>query len=190
MHIETRAELTADGRIVNWDFDLWSCPHTSRPRGIPTAGNLIYAQHKKDPLIIPPPQSIPQPVGGSDRNAVPLYAFENMKVTKHLVTDMPVRVSALRSLGAYANVFAIESFMDEIAFKVGQDPFAFRMSHLDDARAVALLERLQDESGWANRLEAGGGKGWGLGFAWFKNLSSYVGIVVELEVDNTMVRSC
>ena len=183
MHIETRADLTPDGRIVNWDYDLWSCPHTSRPRAIATAGNLIYAQHKEEPLGIPPPQSIPQPVGGSDRNAVPLYAFDSFNVTKHLVTDVPVRVSALRSLGAYANVFAIESFMDEIALAAGQDPFAFHIAHLDDARAVALMERLRDVSNWSNRPEAGGGHGWGLGFAQFKNLSSYVGVVVELEVD-------
>jgi len=44
--------------------------------------------------------------------------------------DNPVRTSALRSLGAYANVFAIESFMDELAAAAGIDPVAFRLAHI------------------------------------------------------------
>ena len=182
MQIETRAELDASGRIRSWEHDLWSCPHTSRPRSADNAGHLIYAQHKTSPLDIPAAASIPQPAGGADRNAVPLYAFEDIKVTKHLVTDVPLRVSALRGLGAYANIFAIESFMDELAHAGGQDPLDFRLRHLDDDRARAVLERLSDESGWLERPEPGSGEGWGAGFARFKNLSSYVGIVFRLDV--------
>lgn len=186
MHIETRAELDASGRVRNWDFDLWSCPHTSRPRNIENAGNFIYAQHRSDPLEIPPARSIPQPNGGADRNAVPLYTFDNMKVTKHLVTDVPIRVSSLRGLGAYANVFAIESFMDELALAAGQDPLAFRNAHLEDKRALALLERLAELSNWHDRPASGGGEGWGIGFARFKNLSSYAGIVFQLRVERDL----
>jgi CO/xanthine dehydrogenase Mo-binding subunit len=184
MHIETRAVLDESGRVRSWDFDIWSCPHTSRPRDTEKAGNLIYAQHKENPLDIPPPQSIPQPAGGADRNGIPLYAFENLNVTKHLVTEVPLRVSALRGLGAYGNIFAIESFMDELALSIGEDPLAFRLKHLQDPRAIALLERLADESNWSNRPAAGSGEGWGLAFARFKNLSSYVGIVYQLGVDS------
>ena len=86
------------------------------------AGSMIYAQLKENPLPLPPVQSIPQPNGGADRNGVPLYAFDRIEVNKHLVTDVPIRVSALRGLGAYANVFAIESFMDELAHRAGPDP--------------------------------------------------------------------
>jgi len=183
MQIETRAELDESGRISSWDYDIWSCPHTSRPRNADNAGHLIYAQHKSSPLRIPAAASIPQPAGGADRNAVPLYTFENMNVTKHLVTEVPLRVSALRGLGAYANVFAIESFMDELAIAANQDPLAFRMQHLDDERAIAVLERLSDESAWPTRPATGSGEGWGLSFARFKNLSSYVGIVFKVGVD-------
>jgi len=184
MHVETSAGMDAEGRIRRWDLDIWSCPHTSRPRDKEKAGNLIYAQHKEVPLEIPPAQSIPQPAGGADRNGIPLYAVDNVSVNKHLVTDMPLRVSALRGLGAYGNVFAIESFMDELALSAGEDPMAFRIKHLKDPRAIAVLERLADESDWARRPAAGDGTGWGIGFARFKNLSSYVGIVYELVVDN------
>jgi len=183
MHIETRAQLDQAGRIRSWNFDLWSCPHTSRPRNADNAGHFIYAQHRNVPLDIPPARSIPQPNGGADRNAIPLYAFDNVKVTKHLVTDVPIRVSSLRGLGAYGNVFAIESFMDELALAARQDPLAFRIAHLHDARAVALLERLAAVSGWHDRPSPGSGEGWGIGFARFKNLSSYLGIVFQLSVD-------
>ena len=184
MQIEVSAALDPAGRIRDWNYDLWSCPHTSRPRSAENAGHFIYAQHRSDPLDIPPAASIPQPSGGSDRNAVPLYSFDNMNVTKHLVTQVPLRVSSLRGLGAYANVFAIESFMDELAQTAGQDPIAFRKQHLDDPRAIALLDRLAEASGWADRPEPGSGDGWGVGFARFKNLSSYVGIVFQVSTDN------
>jgi CO/xanthine dehydrogenase Mo-binding subunit len=183
MHIETRATMDDSGQVRSWDFDIWSCPHTSRPRGPETAGNLIYAQHKSEPLEIPPAQSIPQPVGGADRNGIPIYAFDDVTVNKHLLTDMPLRVSALRGLGAYANVFAIESFMDELATSAKQDPIAFRIRHLQDERAIAVLERLAVESDWPNRPKPGSGEGWGVGFARFKNLSSYVGVVCQVGFD-------
>lgn len=183
MHIETRAEMDRSGRVRRWDFDLWSCPHTSRPRNIDNAGFLIYAQHRDAPLDIPPARSIPQPSGGADRNAIPLYEFDKTKVTKHLVTDVPIRVSALRGLGAYGNVFAIESFMDELALAAGQDPLAFRLAHLNDDRAIAVLEMLAAVSDWSSRPAAGSGEGWGIGFARFKNMSSYLGIVFQLAVD-------
>ncbi len=182
MQIETRAELDASGRIRRWEHDLWSCPHTSRPRSADNAGHLIYAQHKNSPLDIPAAASIPQPAGGADRNAVPLYAFENINVRKHLVTDVPLRVSALRGLGAYANIFAIESFMDELAHASAQDPLDFRIRHLDDERARAVLQRLSDESGWLDRPAPGSGEGWGASFARYKNLSSYIGIVFRIDV--------
>jgi len=184
MQIEVTAGLDPAGRIRDWNYDLWSCPHTSRPRSAENAGHFIYAQHRSDPLDIPAAASIPQPNGGSDRNAVPLYSFDNLNVTKHLITQVPLRVSSLRGLGAYANVFAIESFMDELAQIAGQDPISFRKQHLDDPRAIALLDRLAEASGWADRPEPGSGEGWGVGFARFKNLSSYVGIVFQVSTNN------
>ena len=183
MQIEAQAALDDTGRISNWQYDLWSCPHASRPRSDESAGHLLYAKHKAVPLPDPLPFSIPQPSGGSDRNSVPLYAIENMLVNKHFVTDIPIRGSSLRGLGAYGNVFAIESFMDELAEKSGSDPFEFRARHLEDARALEVLDRLKAEVQWGERPSPATGTGWGLGFARFKNLSSYLGIVMQLNVD-------
>lgn len=184
MQIEAQAALDENGRISNWQYDLWSCPHASRPRGEDSAGHMIYAQHKAKPLSEPPPYSIPQPSGGSDRNSVPLYAIDNMRVNKHFVTDIPIRGSSLRGLGAYGNVFAIESFVDELAASCAADPFEFRERHLQsDSRALAVLSRLKEEARWDERPDSGAGIGWGLAFARFKNLSSYLGLVMKLEVD-------
>ena len=87
------------------------------------------------PFAQPEPKPIPQPTGGGDRNAIPFYKFPSAKVTHHFIPQMPIRVSALRSLGAYMNVFAIESFMDEMAVAANADPVEFRLKHLDDPRA-------------------------------------------------------
>ena len=187
MHIEVSADVDAEGDVRNWNYDLWSCPHSSRPRDTKNAGSMIYAQHKEDPLPLPPIQSIPQPNGGADRNGVPLYAFESMDVTKHLLTDVPIRVSALRGLGAYTNVFAIESFMDELALRADVDPLDYRLRQLEDERAIALLERLAEQSGWYER-EPSMSDGWGLGFARFKNRSAYVGVVMRVAVEEGSIR--
>lgn len=184
MQIEAQAALDDSGRISNWQYDLWSCPHAARPRSNDSAGHMIYARHKADPLPQPLPHSIPQPSGGSDRNAVPVYAIENMLVNKHFVTDIPIRGSSLRGLGAYGNVFAIESFMDELAERSGSDPFAFRERHLEDVRALEVLGTLKEAVRWTMRPRPATGTGWGLAFARFKNLSSYLGIVMQLHVDS------
>jgi nicotinate dehydrogenase subunit B len=183
MQVEAQAALDDSGRISNWQYDLWSCPHASRPRGSESAGHMLYAKHKANPLPDPIPFSIPQPSGGSDRNSVPLYAIENMLVNKHFVTDIPIRGSSLRGLGAYGNIFAIESFMDELADKSGSDPFEFRARHLEDSRALEVLGRLKEEVRWSERPSPATGVGWGLAFARFKNLSSYLGIVMQLIVE-------
>jgi CO/xanthine dehydrogenase Mo-binding subunit len=183
MHIEIGADVDEAGNVRGWDYDLWSCPHSSRPRDEKNAGSMVYAQLKENPLPLPPVQSIPQPNGGADRNGVPLYAFDRMEVNKHLVTDVPIRVSALRGLGAYANVFAIESFMDELALRAGVDPLDYRLRHLQDQRAIDVLQRLAEVSGWRERGAAQSNEGWGLGFARFKNRSSYFGMVMQVAVD-------
>ena len=182
MQIEVSAGLDNTGMVHNWQYDLWSCSHSSRPTPA-AAGNFLYAQLRANPLPAPPPRSIPQPNGGADRNGVPLYDFQSMEVRKHLVQETPLRTSALRSLGAYANVFAIESFMDELALIANQDPLAFRLQHLSNARAINVLQKLGSVSEWSSRPNPGNGLGWGMGFAQFKNISSYLGVVVQVKVD-------
>jgi hypothetical protein len=95
----------------------------------------------------------------------------------------PLRASALRALGGHANVFAIESFMDELALAAGADPVDFRLRHLKDARARAVIETVAQKSGW-NKNATADGRGRGIGFARYKNLAAYCAIAAEAELES------
>jgi len=117
---------------------------------------------------------------------VPLYDFPRQNVLLHFITDMPVRVSALRGLGAYANVFALESFMDEIALAAGEDPVAFRLKHMKNPRARAVIEMAAEKAGWkpnAKNYGAAPNIGRGIAFAQYKNLACYCAVVADVTVD-------
>ena len=168
MSVKLRASLSADDHIVDWRHELWSYPHSRRPGGREGV-NLLAAWYLAHPLQPTFPADVPLPNGGSDRNAIPLYDFPNQKILKHYMPDAPLRTSSLRALGAYANVFAIESFMDEAAAAAGADPVEFRLRHLRDERARTVIEAAARNSGW--RAERPGrraaaaarfaGSGWG-----------------------------
>src|SRR5204863_2148308 len=140
MAVEIEADLDAQGEIVGWRGDVWSNGHVSRSgrSAIPTvfAATQIAKPFERFIAVNPPMAN----GGGAERNAVPLYDFASMRITCHRLLTMPIRTSALRTLGAFANVFAIESFMDELAAERGEDPLAFRLRHLKDPRARAVLE--------------------------------------------------
>jgi CO/xanthine dehydrogenase Mo-binding subunit len=186
MLMRLEAAIDAQGNVVDWQHELWSNPHSTRP-GEELGSNLLASWYLEHPLPASPARNIPQPAGGSDRNAIPLYSFPNQRIVNHLLVDMPVRVSALRTLGAYANVFAIESMMDELAGAAHIDPVRFRMNHLQDARGKAVIERVAQLADWqVGRLAGRDGSkllGRGLGFAKYKNLSAYVAVVADVAVD-------
>src|SRR5437764_9246089 len=123
--------------IVDWEHELWSNGHSSRP-GRADDPALLAAWHLARPHKRPSAINMPLPAGAADRNAVPIYDFPSQRVVNHYVSEMPVRTSARRSLGAYANVFAIESFMDELAQTAGIDPIAFRLRILKDPRGLSV----------------------------------------------------
>ena len=116
-----------------------------------------------------PARQAAQPTGGGDRNAIPLYDFPRQRIIHHLITDMPLRTSALRTLGAYANVFAIESFMDELAAAAGVDPVAFRLAHLEGpARARRDRGGRPRRPTGSRARRATAARGRGIGFARYK----------------------
>jgi nicotinate dehydrogenase subunit B len=183
MLARAKASLDANGRIVDWVYEVWSNTHSTRPAAPGENNNLLASWYVAEPSQPGPPSNIPQPAGGGDRNAVPLYDFPNQRVVNHLITGMPLRVSALRSLGAYVNVFAVESFMDELAVAAGQDPVAFRLAHLSDQRARAVIESVTRKAGWKASEKGDGARGRGIAFAKYKNLATYVAVVAEIEID-------
>jgi len=183
MAVKISAGIDDSGRIVDWKHELWSHTHVKRP-GIGEGVNLLGAWIMEPPLPVPPGKDMPLPAGGGDRNAVPLYDFGHDEVVYHFIGEMPLRVSALRTLGAYANVFAIESMLDEIARGLGIDPVEFRLRHMKDARARAVIESAAKASGWGKPLPANHGRG--IGFARYKNVSAYCAVVCEVEAGETL----
>jgi CO/xanthine dehydrogenase Mo-binding subunit len=121
--------------------------------------------------------------GGATRCSVPYYGFPTSKVTAHIIADLPVRTSALRGLGTFANIFAIESFMDELAAAAGEDPVAYRLSCTVDPRARRVIEHAAAMANW--RAGAPGGEGVGRGFAFgrYKADGTYLALVADVEVE-------
>ena len=180
MMSEISGTLDAAGNVIDFSYDVWSNTHSTRPE---SAGNTMAGWLVSQPFAQPAPQPIPQPAGGGDRNAIPLYKFPSANVTHHFIPQMPVRVSALRALGAYMNVFSIESFIDELAAAANADPVEFRLKHLEDQRAKDVIATVADRFGWKNWRKTGPYHGRGFAFAKYKNLAAYVAIALDLEVD-------
>jgi CO/xanthine dehydrogenase Mo-binding subunit len=178
MVIAVRGGLDPRGRVVAWDSRVYSATHSSRPHGA-APGNLLAGAEL----------GLPRSAGnvGADRNARPPYRSPNDRVRLSLLETTMLRTSALRGLGSPQNTFANESFMDELAAAAGVDPIAFRLRHLDDPRAVAVLEEVAKLARWDPRpspqRDRTSGAGRGLAFVQYDNAGAYVGLVVEVRVD-------
>jgi nicotinate dehydrogenase subunit B len=179
MAIEIEANLDAKNEIVGWRHAIWSNGHAARPgRAAQPALLAAFELETPFPRMISsnPPQANG---GGADRNSIPLYDFPSWQIESHRLLTMPVRTSALRTLGAQGNVFAIESLVDEIAAERGEDPMAFRLRHLSDQRAKDVIRAAAGRAKW--RPEKRPGIGYGLGFARYKNTGAYCAVVAEIE---------
>lgn len=178
MLTELDAGLDAQGKLQNWTYELWTTPHNER---IVNAGRLLPAWLLAKPFAPAPSVPIAQPEGDGDRNAVPLYDIPNSQINMNFLLKMPFRTSAMRSLGAHINVFAIEAAVDELAARSQQDPLQFRLQHLTDPRAQAVILRVAKEFGWPHKAP-GPGSGIGFAFARYKNIMGYCAIAVQLHV--------
>jgi len=184
MQVRMEASLDEEGAILAWNHDVSSPAHTGRSRTGPGLSGLLAAGHLAEPFATPEPGPSVWPHGGSHRNADPLYTFPRQRIVKHHLPHSPLRVSSMRGLGALANVFAIESFVDEVAHAAGMDPLAFRLRYLEDERARAVLEAAAEKAGWQpGEQRRGDGRGQGLAFAQYKNRQTYAAVVVEVQVD-------
>jgi nicotinate dehydrogenase subunit B len=180
MAFELEAHLDNAGQIVSWRHELWSNGHTHRP-GRAKLPTLWAAAQLENPFELSPAVNPALPAGGADRNSIPLYEFPDLLVVNHYVKDMPLRSSSLRSLGAFGNVFAIESFMDECA--AGRNPIDFRLAHLKDPRGRAVLEKLAPAFSAFKKSE---NRGRGIAFAKYKNLGAYCAVLAEVEVSHEL----
>ncbi|WP_375437718.1 molybdopterin cofactor-binding domain-containing protein [uncultured Hymenobacter sp.] len=184
MLLDLEARLDAKtGRITHWKHELWSDTHSTRPGGSPE--KLLAAQYLAQPFLPKPEDDVS---GGIYRNSEPYYDFPAVRVDTHYVQG-PLRVSALRSLGAFGNVFALESFMEELAVEAGQDPYEFRLRHLKDERAKAVLRKVRD---MVQNEKLAPREGLGVAFARYKNQAAYCAVVAKVtvapEADGSTIR--
>jgi CO/xanthine dehydrogenase Mo-binding subunit len=179
MAVEIEADLDAQGEIVDWRHTIWGNGHTARP-GRAAQPALLAATELANPF---PRYIATNPTqangGGADRNSVPLYDLPSWQIECHRLLTMPIRTSALRTLGAQGNVFASESFLDELAAERGEDPVEFRLRHLSDSRARDVIRSAAKRANWKPDKKAG--RGYGLGFARYKNTGAYCAVVAEVE---------
>jgi nicotinate dehydrogenase subunit B len=181
MAIEIEADFDADDEIVTWRHAIWSNGHAARP-GRASQPALLAGYELQNPFPVMISSNPPQANGGGgDRNAIPLYDFPAWTIESHRLLTMPVRTSALRTLGAQGNVFAIESFLDEIAAQRGEDSVAFRLRHLKDERAKDVIRAAAKRASWKPAAKTG--TGYGVGFARYKNTGAYCAAIAEIEGD-------
>lgn len=182
MAVEIDADLDSAGNITNWALDLWSGTQVRRPGFLPGLVDFVSTSQLAEPIPFSDPRGIPYAFVSSDRNADPLYDIPHVQTRRHHLPELPLRLSSLRALGGFANVFAIESFMDELAETAGCDPVEFRLRHLTDPRARAVIEHAARMSGWFDGDEPAGGRARGFAFARYKNMAAYVALVADIEV--------
>jgi nicotinate dehydrogenase subunit B len=180
MVIKTKAAVDDKGNVLDWDLEVWSTPHGTRPGGEP--GNLLSARYLEKPFKQPVPRNGGPPNYAADRNAIALYDFPGQRVLLHYITEMPLRVSSTRGLGAYANVFAIESFIDELARSAGADPLEYRLRFLKDKRARDVLVKAAETFGW-DKFEKKENRGRGIAFAQYKNYAGLCAVAMEVDVN-------
>ncbi|PQO24841.1 aldehyde dehydrogenase [Rhodobacteraceae bacterium WD3A24] len=181
MVMNIRANVDDEGNVLDWHYNNWSTGHSTRPSG-GDPGQLLSARYLEEPFEQPPGRDWGPSSYGAGRNAEAKYVFPHQTMTVNFTPKMPLRVSATRGLGAFANVFAIESFMDELASDAGVDPLEYRLRFLEDERARAVLMKTAEEFGWDD-WEPQRGRGRGIAFAQYKNYAAITAIALEVQVN-------
>jgi len=123
----------------------------------------------------------------------PPYAFQNILAMAHVIpafydSASPLRTTHLRDPEGPATSFAVESFMDEIAAAAGLDPIEFRLKHLTEPRAKAVLAAAAQKAGWDTRPSpkksaSSGDIATGHGVGLSTRNGTYVATVAEVEAN-------
>jgi nicotinate dehydrogenase subunit B len=172
-----RAGLDEADRLVAWDTRMW-----------------IPANHRGARILLAAegaglPQDNGRDAAGIHENGDPPYSTRAVRVLAHWMRDTPLNPSNLRAPGKPANVFAVESFTDEIASAIGVDALAFRSSRLSDPRAHEVLTRAATAFGWKPRPSPNPQRdgtqlaGRGMAYLRYKQAENYLAIFMEIAVD-------
>ena len=111
------------------------------------------------------------------------YEIENLQVDLHS-PELPVPVLWWRSVGSTHTAFAVESFIDELAVKAGQDPLVYRRKLLrNHPRHLGVLNLAAEKAGWGEPM----GRNRGQGIAVHESFNSYVAQVAEVSVRRNVI---
>ena len=122
----------------------------------------------------------------ASENGNPLVAVPNQEVIVHWLAGSPLRPSNIRAPGKIGNLFAVESFTDELAHAAGRDPVEFRLAGIADPRGIEVVRRAAALLGWQARPSPGpGGAGRGIAYMHYKNNETYVAMAIEAEVERS-----
>ena len=178
--LDIRGGLDAENRIAAWETQMWLPANVQGSR----------------PLLAVDDAGIAQPhgrgAGQISQNGDPPYAAPNVKVVVHWLKETPLRLSNLRAPGKIANIFAVESFTDELASAAGIDPLEFRLRGITDPRAIDVIKRATEMIGWESRPspnsrpQSGSVRvGRGMAYMRYKQMENYVAMAMEVAVDRS-----
>jgi nicotinate dehydrogenase subunit B len=186
MVMQLQASLNAEKEVVDWNHDSWGYTHLGRRPSSENESSLVSAWYIEKPFQRPQFHPVKGNNVGIHRNADPYYDFPQRRIVKHFLPESPLRVSNMRSLGAYGNIFALESFMDELAYLAGIDPIVFRLRYLQDERARDVIRAAAERVGWGDENGISGeGRGRGMAFSRYKNRATYAAVIVDLHVERS-----
>jgi len=184
MEVEVAAQTDDTGHIVGWDWYGSGEGHIARPGTVAGISLLAHSEIQNGspmPASADPSAAIG---GGIIRNSRPIYVVP-LRHAESTLRPSHIRTSAIRSLGAYLNVIAIEVLMEDIARSHGIDPVEFRLAHLSDERAIAVLLRAVELAGEAS---VGESNGRGIGVARYKGTGAWCAVVADVEcIDRVQV---
>ena len=172
--VDLEASLDANNKIDSWKSDVWTDSQSTRPNR--DKGTLLAPRYLEQAVKMKSRGYL----SGGHRNGYPYYNIPNAKLDAYYF-DGPLRVSSLRSLGSFTTIFAIESMMDTLAEKAGKDPLDFRLEHLSDKRAIAVIKKIQNVTLQEESIT----KREGIGYAYmrYKNTAAYGAVAAKVSVD-------
>jgi isoquinoline 1-oxidoreductase beta subunit len=157
---DTIAATLSDGKILAWKYKI--------------TGSSILARW------LPPAFQKGIDIDAVDSAVDMPYDIPNFRVEYVRAEPRAVPTGFWRGVGPNNNVFAIESFIDELARKAGKDPVAFRLGMLEKTpRLKAALKLVAEKANWSHPLP----KRTGRGVCVQPSFGSYIATVVEAEVD-------
>ena len=177
--LDLRAVLDGSGEVLAWETVAMVPQNNPAPTGAPllaaVAGGFVDGSGMSSGL--------------TSLNADPPYLFANARTDIKWLAATPLRPSALRAPGKIGNVFAVESFIDEICGETHADPLEFRLRRLKDPRAIEVLTRVGQMMAWKPRSapDRRGAmlRGRGISYMRYKQAENYVAMGMEVEVERS-----